>query len=70
MAIDHGLGGRDGKKSKERRAKKALKQKMTAQAALTGGKKREIVFNEESRVEFLTGFRKRKQDRRKFGLGR
>lgn len=47
---------------------KALKQKAIAQAALTGGKKREVIFDEESRVEFLTGFRKRKQERRKFGL--
>ena len=46
-----------------------MRQKAIAQAAITGGKKREVVFDEEARFEYLTGFRKRKQERRKFGLG-
>ena len=68
MAVDHGLGGKDNKKSKEKRAKKHLKTKKIAQAALTGGKKRAVVFDEQSRQDYLTGFHQRKQERRKFGL--
>ena len=34
---------------------------------MTTAKKGEVVFNEEARVEWLTGFRKRKQERRKYG---
>jgi hypothetical protein len=66
MAIDHGLGGRDSEKSRQRRAKKARHVASVAQASMT--KKKEVIFNEDARVEFLTGFRKRKQERRKFGL--
>ena len=66
---DHGLGGRDNEKSRQRRAKKASATKKIALASLKGGpKKREVIFDEESRVEFLTGFQKRKQERRKYGL--
>eukprot|EP00600_Ochromonadales_sp_CCMP1393_P008538 CAMPEP_0174960718 /NCGR_PEP_ID=MMETSP0004_2-20121128/3852_1 /TAXON_ID=420556 /ORGANISM="Ochromonas sp., Strain CCMP1393" /LENGTH=219 /DNA_ID=CAMNT_0016209107 /DNA_START=76 /DNA_END=735 /DNA_ORIENTATION=+ len=35
---------------------------------MTGGKKKEVIFNESARVEYLTGFGKRKQERRKYGL--
>jgi hypothetical protein len=35
---------------------------------IVGGKKKAVVFNEESRVEYLTGFRHRKLERRKHGL--
>jgi phosphopantetheinyl transferase len=69
MTVDHGLGGRDGKKGKEKRAKR-LEKKM--RKVKMGGdnkkKKREVIFDENSRVEYLTGFRKRKQERRQFGL--
>ena len=68
MGIDHGLGGKDNKKSTEKREKRALKNKTVAMRALTGGKKKEVIFNENARVEWLTGFGKRKQERRKFGL--
>ena len=66
--VDHGIGGRDKVKSKQRRAKKAEKTKKIAMAALQGGRKREVIFNESARQEWLTGFSKRKQERRKFGL--
>lgn len=36
MAIDHGLGGRNNQKSKEKRARKTEKQKKVALKALTG----------------------------------
>jgi hypothetical protein len=69
MTVDHGLGGRDSKKSREKRAKR-LEKKM--RKVKIGGdnkkKKREVIFDENSRVEYLTGFRKRKQERRQFGL--
>ena len=31
-------------------------------------KKREVVFSEDSRVDYLTGFRQRKKDRRQYGI--
>ena len=68
MAIDHGLQGKNSSRSREKRAKKALKNKAIAMAALVGGKKKEVIFNEEKRAEWLTGFRKRKQERRTYGL--
>lgn len=68
MAIDHGLGGKDNTKSKDKRAKRALKNKKTALKAITGGKKREVIFDAAAREDFLTGFRKRKQERRKYGI--
>lgn len=69
MGVDHGLGGKDNKKSQQRREKKAKRTKSIAMKALhSGSKKKEVVFDEESRTEWLTGFHKRKQERRKFGL--
>ena len=66
---DHGLGGRDNEKSRQRRAKRAAVTKKIALSSLKGGpKKREVIFDEDARVDFLTGFRKRKQERRKYGL--
>lgn len=65
MAVDHGLGGKDNAKSKERRMRKAKRVSAIAKSAMT--KKKEIVFNEEARTEYLTGFRKRKEERRKYG---
>ena len=37
MGVDHGLGGRDGKKSKDRRLKRSKKNKVIATKALRGG---------------------------------
>jgi ribosomal RNA-processing protein 17 len=68
MGIDHGLGGKDNKKSQQKREKRAVKNKSIAMKAMTGGKKKEVLFNENARIEWLTGFGKRKQERRKFGL--
>mmetsp|Transcript_854 Transcript_854/g.1904 ORF Transcript_854/g.1904 Transcript_854/m.1904 type:complete len:256 (+) Transcript_854:99-866(+) len=68
MGVDHGLGGKDGVKSKERREKRAKRVKAIAYKAMTGGKRKEVLFNEDSRTEYLTGFGKRKQERRKYGL--
>ena len=68
MGIDHGLGGRDGVKSKQKREKKAKKNKVIAMRALTGGRKKEVIFDENARTEWLGGFHKRKQERRKYGL--
>eukprot|EP01038_Epipyxis_sp_PR26KG_P009198 gene9198-12407_t len=67
MGIDHGLGGKDNLKSKQRREKKANRTRKIALSAIKG-KKREIIFNEEDRKNWLVGFGKRKQARRKFGL--
>lgn len=66
MVVDHGLQGRDNEKSKRRRANKARKVKAIATASLT--KDRKVLFNEDARIEYITGFHKRKQQRRKFGL--
>lgn len=68
MGVDHGLGGKDNKKSQQKREKRAKKQKVIALRALTGGKKKEVIFDEKARTEWLTGFSKRKQERRKYGL--
>ena len=65
MGVDHGLGGRNGEKSKKRRQKKAKQVAAIAKQAL--GKKKEVIFNEDARVDYLTGFRKRKQERREYG---
>ena len=54
-------------KSKQRREKKAKKTRVIAMKALSGGKKRGV-FDENARQEYLTGFGKRKQERRKYGL--
>ena len=37
MGVDHGLGGRDCKKSKDRRLKRSKKNKVIATKALRGG---------------------------------
>lgn len=66
MAIDHGLQGRNNEKSKRKREKRAVKIKQIARGVLT--KKKEVFFDEASRVDYLVGFRQRKQERRKYGL--
>jgi hypothetical protein len=70
MGIDHGLGGRESLKSKQRREKKSKRMKATAKALQTEGfQNRNIIkFDEQARVAFVTGFHKRKQERRKYGL--
>lgn len=67
--VDHGLGGKESENSRRKRAKKGQRIKRKAEAGMkvTNGKK-EVVFDEAARVEYLTGFRKRKNERRKFGL--
>lgn len=65
MGVDHGLGGKNSEKSRTRRQKRAKQVASIAKAAL--GKKKEVVFDDESRVSYLTGFRKRKQERREYG---
>jgi len=72
-SIDHGLGGKDNAKSRERRARKAERQKEVAFKALKVVKKKkaivkEVVYDDEARVQWLTTFRQRKTERRKFGL--
>jgi hypothetical protein len=68
MTVDHGLGGRESKKSKEKRAKRLEKKMKNVKIGDGKRKKKEVIFDENSRVEFLTGFRKRKQERRQYGL--
>ncbi len=74
MGIDHGLGGKDGEKSQQKRSKRAARQKEFAQKSLVlvkgkkGKMQKEIIFDETSREKYLTGFRQRKTQRRKFGL--
>ena len=41
-------------KSKQRREKKAKKTRVIAMKALSGGKKREVIFDENARQEYLT----------------
>ena len=83
MGVDHGLGGRDNKKSQEKREKR-FKKKLQKSKLFSGEKKKmkneeeedkrrkknkvSLVFDENAREEFLTGFRKRKKERRQFGL--
>lgn len=65
MGVDHGLGGKNGEKSRNRRLKKAKHIAAIAKGALT--KKKEVLFDDAARVQYLTGFRKRKQERREYG---
>jgi hypothetical protein len=65
-SIDHGLGGKNNLKSKQRRDKKAKRTKAIAKKAL--GKSREVYFNEAEREEYLTGFHSRKQEVRQLRL--
>lgn len=67
--VDHGLGGKESENSRRKRAKKAERIKRNAHAGMKGPNgKKEVVFDEAARVAYLTGFRKRKSERRKFGL--
>lgn len=68
MTVDHGLGGRESKKSREKRAKRLEKKMRNVKIGEGKKRKKEVIFDENSRVEFLTGFRKRKQERRQYGL--
>ncbi len=69
MGIDHGLGGKDNAKSREKREKRAARQAHKARSSITIVKnKKEVIFNEEDRTKWLTGFRQRKTERRKYGL--
>jgi hypothetical protein len=72
--VDHGLGGKDNAKSREKRARKAERQKTQAQNSIVvkknkkKGVTKEIVFDEDARLKYLTEFRQRKTERRKYGL--
>lgn len=69
MGVDHGLGGRDNKKGKEKREKRFKKKESKAKIMTAMPlKKREVVFNEDSRLDYLTGFRQRKKERRQYGI--
>ena len=69
MGVDHGLGGKDTESSKKKRAKRAERIKASAESRMKVVKgAKEVVWDEESRVDYLTGFKKRKNERRKFGL--
>lgn len=71
MGIDHGLGGRDGQKSKDKRKKKQARTKTEILRTICDDAKllkKEVVFNEDARRDWLTGFNKRKQKRRQFGV--
>lgn len=71
--IDHGLGGKDNSKSRERRARKAERNKQIALKSLKVTKKNkdvitEVVYDDSARTQWLTSFRQRKTERRKYGL--
>ena len=67
--VDHGLGGKESENSKRKRAKKAHRIKTKAESRMkVHNGKREVVFDEQAREDYLTGFRKRKGERRKYGL--
>jgi hypothetical protein len=65
MGVDHGLGGKNGEKSRKRRIKKAKQVSTIAKGALN--KKKEVMYDDAARVEYLSGFRKRKTERREYG---
>jgi len=68
MGIDHKLEGR---KQKDPRTGKWKRQKgvpAPVKATINGKGKVQVMFNEQARSEWLTGFGKRKAERRKFGL--
>ena len=69
MGVDHGLGGKESEGSKKKRAKKADRIKASAESRMKIVKgAKEVVWDESNRIEYLTGFKKRKEERRKFGL--
>mmetsp|Transcript_18552 Transcript_18552/g.37337 ORF Transcript_18552/g.37337 Transcript_18552/m.37337 type:complete len:273 (+) Transcript_18552:56-874(+) len=57
-----------GLRAKNAVRKRQKKNKVVAMRALTGGKRKEVIFDEHARTEWLSGFHKRKQERRKYGL--
>jgi len=68
MGIDHKLEGR---KQKDPRTGKWKRQKgvpAPVKATINGKGKVQVMFDEQARSEWLTGFGKRKAERRKFGL--
>lgn len=71
MGVDHGLGGKETAKAKLRREKKAKRVKNIAKSLRSEDvpvNAHEVKFDENARVAWLTGFRKRKQERRKYGI--
>lgn len=69
MAVDHGLGGKNNSNSRAKREKrgKAVEKKLK-KLKLRPGKKFEVKFDETARTEWLSGFHKRKQERRQYGI--
>ena len=68
MGVDHGLGGKESLKNRLKRAAKARRNKKVATANIAPTRKNEVVFDDAARTAYLTGFRSRKQSRRKYGL--
>jgi len=71
MGVDHNLGGRENDKSRYKRHKKANRLKKEILRTVTSEPeilKKEVVFNEDARREWLTGFQKRKTKRRQYGV--
>jgi ribosomal RNA-processing protein 17 len=71
MGVDHNLGGRDNDKSRYKRHKKANRLKKEILRTVTSEPeilKKEVIFNEDARREWLTGFQKRKTKRRQYGV--
>ena len=71
MGVDHGLGGRESQKGKDKRKKKQARTKTEILRTICDDSqllKKEVVFNEDARRDWLTGFNKRKQKRRQFGV--
>ena len=62
--------GRDNDKGKQKRVKKAskLKSEILRTIGTADVVKKEVVFNEDARVQWLTGFQKRKTMRRQYGV--
>ena len=71
MGIDHGLDGRNNDKARIKRKRKAARCKSEILRKICTNErdlKGEVVFNEESRKEWLTGFQKRKTMRQQYGI--
>lgn len=54
MGVDHGLGGRDCKKSKDRRLKRSKKNKVIATKALRGGFKELLLKKKDAYPNIFT----------------
>lgn len=68
MGVDHGLGGKESLKNRKKREAKARRNKLVATSNITTSRKNEVLFDDAARTAYLTGFRSRKQSRRKYGI--